>query len=77
MAPYRLPLVILCDETLEFLCQITVLFAQFGVARAVLLNLGLDVGEGALEVAGDLFPFHVILSASLQCLFLQRGDSKK
>ena len=77
MAPYRLPLVVLCDEPLEFLCQVGVLFAQFGVARAVLLNLGLDVREGALEVAGDIFPFHVVLSAPLQCFLLQVGDNQR
>lgn len=70
MAPYRLPLVVLCNEPLEFLGQVAVLFAQLGVARAVLLDLGLDVAQRALEVTGDLFAFHVVLPAPLQRFLL-------
>ena len=60
----------MCNERLEFLGQATVLLTQFGVTGAVLLNLGLDFAESALEMGGDVLPLEVIFSAPLQGLLL-------
>ena len=72
--PYRLSLVVLRNEPLQFVCQAAVLLAQLGIAAAVFLDLGLNVTERPLEVGGDLFPLQVVLSAPLQGLLLCVGD---
>lgn len=70
---YRLSLVIFGNEAFEFLSQVAVLLAQFVVAVAVLLDLGLDVCKCVLKVSSDLLPLQVILTASLKCLLLTKG----
>ena len=69
-APYRLSCVVLGDEALEFLCQVTVLLTQLGVAGTVLLDLDLDVRQRALEVSGDVLPLQVVLPTPLEGLLL-------
>lgn len=72
MFSYRLSLVIFSNKAFEFLCQVTVLLAQFVVAVAVLLNLGLDVCKCVLKVSSDLLPLQIILTASLKGLLLKK-----
>ncbi len=62
---HRLSLVIFRDEVLEFLSQVAVLLAQFVVSAAVLLDLGLDVRQRALEMCGDFLALQVIFTTPL------------
>ncbi len=62
---HRLSLVIFRYEVLEFLSQVAVLLAQFVVSAAVLLDLGLDVRQRALEMCGDFLALQVIFTAPL------------
>lgn len=73
--PYRLSLVVLCNESLQLLCQCAVLLTQLGVAGAVFLDLSLNLTERALKVGGDLLSLQVVLSAPLQSLLLQVRDA--
>lgn len=56
------PLILLQDGS-QLVGQIAVLLAQFVVAVAVLLDLGLDVQHRALELAVDLRSLSLVLLA--------------
>lgn len=73
---YLFSLVIFSNEAFEFFSQFTVLLAQFVVAIAVLLNLGLDVCECVLKVSSDFLPLQVIFTAPLKGLLLAKGTAK-
>lgn len=67
----------LAHQALQFLGQVGVLAAQLVVSGAVMLNLGLDLRQHALEVGGDLCPLLLVLLAALQGLLLEGGGQRE